>query len=1010
MQSQEWDIQKEYYNVKDGLSHRMCRYLVEDDLGNLWIGNQLGIDRFNGYDFQSFNHTNSILLKNPVVNMFKDQNGMIWIIQQELILSQVTEALNPNLKINITMLDPVDLQFMPADSIIFKGERAEEKKITNISQRKDKIYLRTTEGENYIYDSSLKRVSNHEKIKFTITSDNYLFYEHEDSVYVRNTTGATRSYPIDRDSLAWGAQIDKKGNLYRPSKPFCNPPFVTKINFEGVTKVRLPFVESVPKNNSGNNYFRINPDADFNDFIKFNNQVFIRGRNVCKILEIDDCSFYSSCISKKNDLIYLGSKDGLFILRIKPKKFRTMYNDHKQLYGFRGIYQDDNVFIAENYKEVIVQKYENETAIQYFDCKPSGGLFNYKDPVDNSLWRLFHGTIMQKLDLESFSCQSYGTDFPEVTSFHSILRSQNSGNLLVGSTAGILHYDEASNSFKIRQQLPNKKGEAVSYINHMTENDSIIWLATSDRLMSYNEIDGQLSTSYFVNDTLQEAEPSFLHFESGKDDVLWIGTKYKGLVRWDRSNNDIQTFSETNLLSDNTVHAIYQDNNNGIWITTNQNLNRLNIQTFKNSVYTLADGLSDTEFNAYSHFQSDQGYLYFGGQYGITYFHPDSIPEPQTIETSIRIDRAFITGSRFKQNLLFSEYYDKTIVIPSQNAALNLTLATDYLFETNRVIYQYRISDIENHWVNITGNQLRLANLPYGTHLLEIRIDPTQSSLSSPILTQSILIPTPFVKSLFFKLGVVLLIILLGLLYYKFRIRQLERRAATLEAVVNERTQELSRSNQTKNRLFAILAHDLKNPIISLNGIVDKIKYLIRKNRVSEIDDLTEDIQRKINGLDHNLANLLHWALVEEGSIPHQPRQNNLFRIIESILDMYNDKIAGKQLSIINKTPQDTVVFADMTALQTILRNVLQNAIKFSFDKSRIFIQTETSDSDFVELSVISKGPDVNHSKASDRGLGLGLTIISELVKINNGEFRLSIDDQTMETTASIIFPKVASE
>ena len=196
--------------------------------------------------------------------------------------------------------------------------------------------------------------------------------------------------------------------------------------------------------------------------------------------------------------------------------------------------------------------------------------------------------------------------------------------------------------------------------------------------------------------------------------------------------------------------------------------------------------------------------------------------------------------------------------------------------------------------------------------------------------------------------------------------------------------------NADKNKLFAILAHDLRNPIASLSNLSAKVRLLAKNNLLSELEEMTKQSDSRLVALSDNLNNILLWAIRESNIVELNPEPVLLRSEIDKINHIYSDAVSQKNLIIINKVAPDSCVYTDAKVLQAIIRNLTSNAIKFSFGGGVIEFSTAVENSNF-ELRISDGGlglKEINAEHESDanqrlrkasEGSGVGLKICKEL-------------------------------
>lgn len=213
--------------------------------------------------------------------------------------------------------------------------------------------------------------------------------------------------------------------------------------------------------------------------------------------------------------------------------------------------------------------------------------------------------------------------------------------------------------------------------------------------------------------------------------------------------------------------------------------------------------------------------------------------------------------------------------------------------------------------------------------------------------------------------------------------------------------QKLEKLNYTKDQIFSIIGHDLRNPALSFRGISKKVRHLLKKRDYDTLDAIGERIERNAHSLNKLIDNLLKWALMQKEVLPYKPTKLNLNNITSEVITVFETMAQDKNIAIINNIPPPLMVFADEAGLHTILRNLVDNAIKYSpKEGGEIQLIAEEKDnmisikikdqgigmsSEMINDIFILKGDKSKKGTAGEKGTGLGLHLISELVNMNKG-------------------------
>ncbi len=221
-----------------------------------------------------------------------------------------------------------------------------------------------------------------------------------------------------------------------------------------------------------------------------------------------------------------------------------------------------------------------------------------------------------------------------------------------------------------------------------------------------------------------------------------------------------------------------------------------------------------------------------------------------------------------------------------------------------------------------------------------------------------------------------------------------------VEQVLKESEHELWKLNAIKDKFLSIIAHDLKAPFISLKGLVD-ILLQSAEELSNDSQNLLKLLQESIDSAYTLLESLLTWARVQRGSMAFLPDKFDLQRIVLANVISLRANASHKKIEVENFIEADTFIYVDPNMINTIVRNLITNALKFTERGGKVEI-TAKSDGDFVEASFSDSGIGIsekNMSKlfrieekyktvgtAGERGTGLGLALCKEFIEKNGGK------------------------
>lgn len=238
----------------------------------------------------------------------------------------------------------------------------------------------------------------------------------------------------------------------------------------------------------------------------------------------------------------------------------------------------------------------------------------------------------------------------------------------------------------------------------------------------------------------------------------------------------------------------------------------------------------------------------------------------------------------------------------------------------------------------------------------------------------------------------------LGIIAILFYSRFRNKKKATEE--LNQKNEELKKLNGFKDRLFAVISHDLKSPLSAFNNLTLSLADNAKHISSDEIEEYLRNLNQSSMDLSRLLNNLLEWALSQTGGIGYQPQLINCKLVIEEVTKQLGPAIAERKIKLDYFVPAELTAYADQNMVIIVLRNLLSNAIKFSDTGSAITIFAGKNDG-LITLGVKDCGAGIStedqaklfdpsadvHTIGSsgEKGTGIGLILCKDLVERNGG-------------------------
>jgi signal transduction histidine kinase len=219
---------------------------------------------------------------------------------------------------------------------------------------------------------------------------------------------------------------------------------------------------------------------------------------------------------------------------------------------------------------------------------------------------------------------------------------------------------------------------------------------------------------------------------------------------------------------------------------------------------------------------------------------------------------------------------------------------------------------------------------------------------------------------------------------------------------IHTQTQQLTQLNNTKDKLFSIISHDLRSPLSSLNSAL----ALLQTQNISQVDfqRIISELRKNLDNVHFTLENLLQWSYTQMSGIKINVQLFDIKEVTDEIIALYETNLQDKEIVLANLVRGKTLVKADKNQIRLIIRNLVANAIKFTNHGGKITLNTEVR-GNWVIFSVADTGVGMEileaeqlfeqtthftkRGTANEKGTGLGLILCKEFVEKNGGQIWL---------------------
>ena len=1021
------DLKFDHIGLEQGLSQSTVNAIVQDAQGFMWFGTQDGLNRYDGYTINILRHnpkdSNSVS-DNRINCLLSDSKNDLWIGTENGGLDRYVLAEGKFYHFLNDENDPLTISNNTITSL-FEDSQANIWVGTNSGlsryNRKDISF------SNFFFNTNTTEGLNDNAIR-AICEDN------DANIWVGTYKG------LFRYNLKSGQ------NFIRVDELNTNP---TTLYGDNVTSLYLDqngllwigtydqFLKSYNKNT--------------NSFDSYRNTI----KNIKSINEDSENNLWLGSINMSLRILNLKSNKVTQIQAIQNDPINTMYVDNCGLLwlgtSFRGIFiynRNKNRFKHylnypndPNNPNVVMTLIEDKdgglwvgtygNGLKYFDSKrdivktyrheppdpnsiSSDKIFTLCLTTDGVLWVGTIGGGLNYFDRSTGVFKKYLQNSPIDTKGLSnnditALYENSDGNLLIGNVMGgidILNRKTKTFShFYPEVQIPNTIGGGRSVTVIRKDRKGTLWAGTLNGLKQFDKklnkfIHCSLEQKSSEQNGNSESVTSLLFTEQ----FFWIGTSQNGLIRYHPESNTSISYTADDGLPDNVILGILPDSWGNLWLSTNKGISRFNPRSEKFKNYDINDGLQGKEFNQGAYFKSSIGEMFFGGVNGFNAFFPDKIEKNNFIPPVY-----FTAFTVFNEKLLLPNPVPNNYTIElsyNQNffsiefVALNFSSP-----EKNK--YAYMLEDFDRDWHNVSSKQryASYTNLDPGEYVLRVKGSNNDGIWNKDGAIINIIINPPFWMTWWFRSLGILLFISLGFIVYQRRITTLKKD----KALQQEISRRLIEKQEEERSRIALEMHDSLGQDLLL--IKNRLMLTIKKNSEQFPQPDSEDSNLKnyklntfqeLNQISEDISGVLKTVReISHNLRPPDLDQLGLTETIQSILlamrESTSIKVTGKVENIDEVIPKDLEINF-VRIVQEALGNVIKHAdasecnVEVLYQNNHLYLEISDNGKGFDLINRKDTGKKSEEIHLSSVNSGLGLTGMSERVRILGGIFRIITD------------------
>ncbi|MBN2697550.1 MAG: hypothetical protein JXR52_01885 [Bacteroidales bacterium] len=609
------------------------------------------------------------------------------------------------------------------------------------------------------------------------------------------------------------------------------------------------------------------------------------------------------------------------------------------------------------------------------------------------------------------------------------------GRLWIGTRRGLNQYFPATRSFRRYfhdPDDPNSLPHNFIYNAIVEDNEGNLWIGTYGGGLSIFDPSEERFTNYLSDPDDPTSISDNIVFSIFGDPLgrYWIGTN-SGLNMFYPATGSFRRFGLEENLANEVIYGILPDEQNNIWLSTNRGISKFSLDDFSVKNYDMNDGLQSNEFNGGAYHRGLDGALYFGGVYGVTKIDPERITvsenysevcftKIEVLGKEVRIADAGMESLfetcpnavvQHEEDFFVSMNppYLEEIVLDYSHRVFSIEFAALNNLQPGKLQYATMMTTLDEEWNN-TGfrNYVSFSNMKAGDYTLRVIARNADGIWTDPPLELDIHITPPFWNLWWFIALEVLAGLLVGAFIYIYLVRTRTNRLLRLQneqiTIANQKLteseQNLKELNATKDKFFSIISHDLKNPFSSLLSISELMVQNFDDADREDHRDGFRKLNESLKYLYSLLENLLTWSRTQRGKIKYDPVRFNLTNLINENINLHRLQSERKGLMLVTTQEKEVYAYGDRDMINSVVRNLMNNAVKFTDTNGRIEIDVRPNDK-HIMVQVKDSGIGISGENIrrlfridekfktqgthGEKGTGLGLILCREFIERNGG-------------------------
>ncbi len=575
-----------------------------------------------------------------------------------------------------------------------------------------------------------------------------------------------------------------------------------------------------------------------------------------------------------------------------------------------------------------------------------------------------------------------------------------------GGGVNMLSGAESRHFFSPRNSMLNYPFEECSRVRYLLlDNPDRMLAATVEGLLIFNPSDNPEQMSFNLvqkrpGDHSSLGNNDIIHLMKSRDGRVWLSTYGGGLNCIESFNNGAPLFhnyTSQHGLPNNVCLSSVEDMNGDIWVACENIVARLNLGSEYITTYTLYDGMRGATLSESAVMVASDGNVVFAGGNNIYLIDPHRVSSAK-IDYRLRFTDLYMRNeplkigeySPLKSTLLSA----KEVVFPHNYSNFRVEFASLNYALQDRINYMYRLEGYDKDW-NIVGkvNAASFSNIPSGRYRLQVKAFVNSVMAADEGITMDIVIRPPIWLTWWAKLLFCALIASIAWLVWRLVTTAMKIRH---EADIEQNLTDM------KLQFFTNISHELRTPLTLILGGIEEVR---KNDKLSQRGEININLAQKNAKRMLSLVNqLLDFRKVVKNKMELNISRVDLIPIVEDALDDFREMAAERHIELLfTVSSRSILVWVDIERMESVIYNLLSNAMKFTHDGGRIEVAVTLREQEGkVCIKVKDNGIGipkdrinmiferfVQGSRAVDnniKGSGIGLSLCRDIVSLHHGE------------------------